>query len=145
VARSLLKLFATKCNLSVDNMQVRIYSERVIVNQNEMTMKAKQESNPHLYYIRNGLVCGRVVPDPRSGFRWVPFTTAHQPSRKAWPTPEAAIAGRISGGSLIPAVNMKHACAIARGDYKSNDPQSDARAELLAQERDNMEAQGGAA
>jgi hypothetical protein len=46
VARSLLKLFATKCNLSVDNLPVRIYSERVIVNQNKMTMKAKQESNP---------------------------------------------------------------------------------------------------
>jgi hypothetical protein len=72
----------------------------------------------NIYYIRSGLVCGRVVTDS-GGFRWVPFSTAHRISRKAWPTPEAAIAGRIRGGRLIRAENLKHAIALAKGEVSA--------------------------
>jgi hypothetical protein len=64
------------------------------------------------YYIKPRLVCGRVLDYPQ-GFKWLPFTSAHQCSRKYWPTPEDAIRGRISGGKLIEAVNIRQAQAFA--------------------------------
>ena len=45
------------------------------------------------------------------------------------------------GGQLVGAVNLHHAWAIAKGECDSP-AQEAARAELLAQERDNLQAQG---
>ena len=39
---------------------------------------------------KNGLILGNLVSYP-DGWRFLPQTDAHKPSRKAWPTPEAAI------------------------------------------------------
>lgn len=72
-----------------------------------------QNTPKSLYYMRPGLVVGLVVTSPKGGYRYVPFTTAQQPSRKDWPTPEDAIRGRASGGRLVEAVNFKHAQQIA--------------------------------
>lgn len=73
----------------------------------------KMNMNSKLYYILPKVVAGRICNDPRGGFVWVPFSTANQRSRKAWPTPEAAIKGRISGGKFVKAVTIQQACALA--------------------------------
>lgn len=83
-----------------------------------------------LYYVKNATVVGRICSDPRGGFTWVPFSTASQRSRKAWPTPEAAIKGRVSGGQLIEARNLQQAIVFAAssngssGRGKTEGPQS---------------------
>jgi hypothetical protein len=65
-----------------------------------------------LYYIKPGLVVGHITGDTGL-YRWVPFTTARRPSRKCWPTPQAAIKGRVSGGKIIEARDVKHALLLA--------------------------------
>jgi len=67
------------------------------------------------FYIRNGLVVGQVTctGGPGGGYRYLPFNSAHRASRKAWPTAEAAIKGRVSGGRLIEAASAAQAHIIA--------------------------------
>jgi hypothetical protein len=65
------------------------------------------------YYIRDGLVLGSIS-ESNGRFRYFPYTSARQPSRKAWLTPEDALRGRVRGGRLIEAVNVREALAVAK-------------------------------
>ena len=78
-----------------------------------------------LYYIKDGLVRGRICPQNKpgglgNGWIWFPFTTAQKPSRKVWDTPEQAISDRIWGGRIVEVETFDQALQIAEQEKAKN-------------------------
>jgi hypothetical protein len=86
-----------------------------------------QSKMKRMFVIKNGMVIGSVS-NRGGGFSFIPYTASGHPSRKLWPTPEAAVKGRVSGATIIHADSFKDALAAAETLKASADRLAESRA-----------------